>query len=114
MNKEKYLKTMELLSGAYRDTRYIEEKTINAWYEFFKKYDNDVFYKAVVEWIENNPKSPSISELIGLCIPLQRKADREKKNNDGLEEYNPDDRDRANELVKAGYLVNDDGYWVKV
>ena len=79
MNKKDFSKSMMIISGAYRDKRYCEDQTLNAWYMFFKDYSSDVFYRAVVGWIREYSKMPAVSDLLSLCELENRKEESDSK-----------------------------------
>ena len=67
MNKEFFVKQMELIAGAYRQDNFLSEGVLNTWYEFFKDIDPEVFEKNVRVWIKLNTKPPTIAELRNEC-----------------------------------------------
>ena len=63
MTKEQFAETMDLLDGAFPRKSFMEEKVLNTWYKFFKRYDPDIFEAVVNEWILKNEKAPTIANL---------------------------------------------------
>ena len=75
MEKKDFKNTMEFLAGAYRDKRYTEDNTLDAWYRVFSRFDSVVFDASVASWVNKEPKSPNVSDLIMTCKTKQRKND---------------------------------------
>jgi len=66
MKKEEFLKTLDLIDGAYNNFT-ITEKLVNVWFEFLGSFPEDIFHKVVSEYIMENPKPPAISDFYGRC-----------------------------------------------
>lgn len=63
MDKEHFIKIMDLISGAYPNFN-TNENTLRSYYYFLKPYkDNDV-WSATAQWIRTNKYPPTISDLL--------------------------------------------------
>ncbi len=68
MTKEQFVPIMEKVAYAYEPQNFsMSAKSIDAWFEFFHKFDVDIFDKVVSEYIMENPKPPAISDFYGRC-----------------------------------------------
>lgn len=113
MSIDEFLESMQLLSGAYRDDRYISKQTLDTWHKYFGEYDCEAFEKAVDKWITEKPQSPQISDLIPKCKYWQKRVN-ENKEHDKLDDYLGTEEDKAAHPYEEGWRVDDDNKWVQL
>lgn len=113
MHIDDFGNAMRMLSGAYRDDRYMAENVLTTWFKYFGKYDADVFSDVLDDWIQHEPKSPQISDLIRKCNIRQKRADA-KKEHDALDDVLGTEEDKAAHPFEDGWRIDDYGKWVQV
>lgn len=66
MTKQGFLKTLDLIDGAYNNFT-VTEKLVNVWFEFLGSFPEDIFRKVVSDYIKENSRPPAISDFYGRC-----------------------------------------------
>lgn len=61
IGQKEFLEIIDLLEVNY--DKKLNEKIIKIWYDEFKDYDKEVFYKCVVETIKNETFFPTINKI---------------------------------------------------
>lgn len=80
MNKDEFIEIVKMIKTAYPREKFLETgEQFEMWFNMLKDIPFGICQAAIITWVTENPRSPAISDIRGLCHEVTTNDDSWEK-----------------------------------